>query len=137
MSITDLETFDDFMLHNDDTAFVNQGFSANFGGGYSFATDGEFPVLREFNLYFTGYKWYTKLDGFNEVLDFETNKNINNIGALREFYKRHLTHRSFIYNHPTEGELKVRFAEPLILPKRIVGGGGVCEDFTIKLKQVF
>lgn len=132
-----LETFDDFMLHNDDISYVNQGFSVDFGGGYSFATDGEFPVLRIFNLYFTGYKWYTKMEGFHEVLDFETNKNINNIGALREFYKRHLTHKSFIYNHPTEGEMKVRFAEPLVLPRRIKSGGGVCEDFSIKLKQVF
>lgn len=137
MSKTDLETFDDFMLHSDDITFVNQGFSVDFGGGYSFATDGGFPVLREINLYFTGYKWYTKREGVNEVLDFETNKNINNIGALREFYKRHLTYKSFIYKHPTEGELKVRFAEPLVLPRRIKAGGGVCEDFTVKLKQVF
>lgn len=137
MNKTDLETFDDFMMHNDDVSYVNQGFSVDFGGGYSFATDGGFPVLRELNLYFTGYKWYTKVEGSNTVLDFETNKNINNMGALREFYKRHLTYKSFIYKHPTEGELKVRFAEPLALPRRVKSGGGVCEDFTIKLKQVF
>ena len=129
-----LETFDDFMLHNDDMAFVRQGFSVDFGGGYSFATDGEFPVLREFNLYFTGYKWYINDKG---EIDTETNKNINNLGNLREFYKRHLTHKSFVYNHPTEGMVKVRFAEPLVLPRRIKAGGGVCEDFTVKLKQVF
>jgi phage-related protein len=133
----DLETFDDFMYHNDEISYINQGFSVDFGGGYSFATDGGFPVLREINLYFTGYKWYTKVEGFNEVIDYETNKNINNMGNLREFYKRHLTYKSFIYNHPTEGELKVRFAEPLTLPRRVKGGGGVCEDFTIKLRQVF
>lgn len=129
-----LETFDDFMLHNDDMSFVRQGFSVDFGGGYSFATDGEFPVLREFNLYFTGYKWYINDKG---EIDTETNKNINNLGNLREFYKRHLTHKSFVYNHPTEGMVKVRFAEPLVLPRRIKAGGGVCEDFTVKLKQVF
>lgn len=131
---TTLETFDDFMLHNDDFNFVNQGFSVDFGGGYSFATDGDFPVLREFNLYFRGYKWYVDEKG---QIDTETNKAINNIGNLREFYKRHLTHKSFIYHHPTEGEVKVRFAEPLKMPRRITSGGGVCEDFTVKLKQVF
>ena len=134
MANNSLETFDDFMLHNDDMAFVRQGFSVDFGGGYSFATDGEFPVLREFNLYFTGYKWYINDKG---EIDTETNKNINNLGNLREFYKRHLTHKSFVYNHPTEGMVKVRFAEPLVLPRRIKAGGGVCEDFTVKLKQVF
>ena len=134
MDKSTLETFDDFMLHNDDISFVNQGFSVDFGGGYSFATDGQFPVLRTFNLYFTGYKWYVNDKG---EIDTETNKNINNLGRLREFYKRHLTHKSFLYNHPTEGMVKVRFAEPLILPKRITSAGGVCEDFTLKLKQVF
>ena len=134
MDKSTLETFDDFMLHNDDITFVNQGFSVDLGAGYSFATDGQFPVLRTFNLYFTGYKWYINDKG---EIDTETNKNINNLGNLREFYKRHLTHKSFLYRHPTEGEVKVRFAEPLSLPRRIKAGGGVCEDFTVKLKQVF
>lgn len=132
-----LENFDNFMLHNDEVNFVTQGFSVDFGGGYSFATDGQFPVLRNFTLYFTGYRWYTKIENNRKVVDTETNININNIGALREFYKRHLMYKSFIYNHPTEGPVKVRFKEPLNLPKRIKGAGGVCEDFTVQLKQVF
>ena len=137
MADTTLDNFDDFMLHSEEGTFVSQGFSVDFGGGYSFATDGNFPVLREFSLTFTGYKWYTKEEGNRTILDFETNKSINNMGALREFYKKHLTHKSFLYHHPTEGELKVRFKEPLPLPKRLVGGNGVCADFTVKLKEVF
>lgn len=128
-----MENFDNFMNHRVDTEYMHQGFSVDLGSGYSFATDGKYPVVRKLVLSFTGYKWYLNEE---KNIDTETNKNINNMGTLRDFYLNHLTHKVFLYNHPSEGPLEVRFYEPLKLPKGLKEGNGVVEDFEIVLIQV-
>lgn len=128
-----METFDNFMLHKVDTNYNTTGFSVELGGGYSFATDGKSPIIRELVLYFTGYKWYLNEDG---SIDTETNKNINNMGALRDFFFEHKTHKEFIYNHPADGEVVVRFKEALKIPKAKPDSGGIVEDFQVTLIEM-
>jgi hypothetical protein len=129
-----MKNFDDFMLHRVDTLPQAQGFSMEMGGGYSFATDGKHPLVNKLRLLFVGYKWYVQADG--ETTDFETNRRINNLGALWNFYKEHKTHKRFVYNHPFEGHMEVRFDQPLRIPPGRPGGNGVSEDFEVNLIQV-
>lgn len=132
-----LETFDNFMLHKVKTDYLPNGFSVQFGGGYSFDSDGNYPLLKKFTLTFTGYRYYLKTVNDVEVIDYEANIDINNMGALEEFYKRHHTYKNFIYNHPVYGRVYVRFAEALSIPEGIESGNGVVKDFNIVLKEVF
>jgi phage-related protein len=132
-----MENFDDFMIHKVKTAYQPNGFSVNFGGGYSFDTDGGYPPLKRFTLTFEGYMYYMKLVNGVEVVDKEKNKNINNLGALEDFYLRHLTHKTFEYNSPVYGKVYVRFAEPLNIPEGITNGHGLVEKFDVTLKEVF
>ena len=132
-----MDNFDNFMIHKVKAEYQNNGFSVNFGGGYSFDTDGGYPPLRKFTLTFTGYQFYTKEVNGIEVVDREKNADINNIAALEDFYKAHLSHQTFVYNSPQFGKAYVRFAEPLIIPKGIPSGHGVLEDFDVVLKEVF
>lgn len=128
------DRFDNFSLHKVSTEYQSNNFSMTMGGGYSFDTDGSFPPLRIFNLKFTGFRYYVNSDG---EVDAEINKDINNMKALEDFYRDHLTHKTFIYNHPVYGDVKVRFKDPLNIPEGITGAGGVLESFDVKLKEVF
>lgn len=129
----EVDTFDDFMIHTCDMEYISQGFTVDMGDGYTFATDGKSPVVRKLSLTFTGYKWYMNEDG---SVDSETNKSINNMGALRDFWLKHLTHKQFIYKHPTEGDLKVRFSSPLKIPSLRSVGFSVVKDFNVSLIQM-
>lgn len=129
----ELDTFDDFMLHQCSTEYVSQGFTVEMGDGYTFATDGKSPVVRRLSLTFRGYKWYMNEDG---TVDTETNKNINNMGALRDFWMKHLTHKQFIYRHPTEGDLKVRFNCNFKNPEPLATGFSVVKDFQLELIEM-
>lgn len=132
-----MENFDDFMLHKVKTDYQPNGFSVQFGGGYSFDTDGGYPPLKTFTLTFTGYKYYMKNINGVEVVDVDKNKSINNLGNLEAFYNRHLTHKTFEYNTPVYGKVYVRFAEPLHIPEGITDGNGVVEKMEVRLKEVF
>lgn len=132
-----MDNFDNFMVHRVSYDYQNQGFSVQFGGGYSFDTDGNYPLLRRLNLTFKGYKFYLKTVNGVEVRDNETNANINNMGALDQFYQTHKTNVTFEYNSPLYGKMLVRFAEPLKIPDIIEGSHGVCEQFNVVLKEVF
>lgn len=129
-----MENFDNFMLHKVKVEYQPNGFSVQFGGGYSFDTDGGYPPLKKFSLTFKGYQYYMTKEG---LVDKEKNKNINNLGALEDFYMSHLTHKAFIYNHPVYGPVTVKFAEPLVIPEGITNGHGVVEELNITLKEVF
>ena len=106
-----MENFDNFMMHLVKAEYQPNGFSVNFGGGYSF-------------------------DGV-EVVDHEKNKDKNNMAALEDFYLRHLTYKNFEYNSPIYGKVIVRFSEPLSIPEGYESGHGVLKDFNVILKEVF
>lgn len=132
-----MENFDNFMIHQVKTDYQSNGFTVNFGGGYSFDTDGGYPPLKRFTLTFEGYKYYMKKVNGVEVVDTETNQSINNLGALEAFYLQHLSHKTFEYNSPVYGRVYVRFAEPLVIPYGIKSGNGVVDKFEVVLKEVF
>lgn len=134
-----MDNFDNFMLHKVRVEYQPNGFSVNFGGGYSFDTDGGYPPLKKFILTFEGYKYYMKMENGVEVVDRETNADKNNMGALEKFYLDHLTYKAFEYHHPVYGPdpVYVKFAEPLPVPEGIPGARGVLEKFNVTLKEVF
>ncbi|URG13844.1 hypothetical protein [Acinetobacter phage vB_AbaS_TCUP2199] len=41
-----------------------------------------------------------------------------NYAKLQTFYLEHGLHKAFVYPHPVYGDLKVRFARPIVLPKK-------------------
>lgn len=131
--MSELDNFDNFMAHKCSLEYISQGFTVDMGDGYTFATDGKSPVIRKLKLTFTGYRWYMNEDG---SVDVETNKNINNIGAFRDFWLAHLTHKQFIYKHPTEGNLNVRFNQPITIPELKSPGFSVVSDFSVELIQM-
>lgn len=135
--MAEYENFDNFMVHRCKVEYINNSINVEFGGGYSFSADGPYPVLRRYILTFKGYQFYMKTVNRTEVLDKEKNKSINNMGALDDFYNRHLCYKTFIYNHPIYGERLVRFAEPLVIPDIIEKSHGVVEEFSVTLKEVF
>ena len=132
-----MDNFDNFMVHRANYEYQNQGFSVQFGGGYSFDTDGGYPLLRKINLTFKGYRFYRKEVNGVTVIDTEKNISINNMGALDAFYNSHKTNVTFEFNSPLYGKMLVRFAEPLKIPEIIEGSDGVCESFNVILKEVF
>lgn len=131
------ENFDNFMMHTVKTEYLPNGFSVNFGGGYSFDADGEYPPLKRFILTFKGYQYYLKTVNGIEVIDEERNIDKNNMKALENFYLRHLLYKTFEYNSPVYGKVLVRFAEPLQIPEGIENGRGILNEFNITLKEVF
>lgn len=64
---------------------------------------------------------------YRPELDFTT---------LKEFYIRHKSHKPFIFFHPVYGDIVVRFAKPLAMPKKISGGMGLVQGFTLELQEV-
>lgn len=132
-----MKNFDNFMIHRVKYEYQSQGVTIQFGGGYSFSTDGGYPLLRKLNLTFKGYQFYTKIENGVTVIDREKNADKNNMGALDLFYQEHKTNTTFIYNSPIFGEMLVQFAEPLIIPEIIEGTHGICEPFNVVLREVF
>ena len=133
-----MDNFDNFMVHRVKYDYLSQGLSIQFGGGYSFSTDGGYPLLRKLTLTFKGYQFYTKEVNGVTVIDAEKNVNINNMRALENFYNKHKTNVTFEYNSPLyDKPLLVQFMEPLTVPEIIEGSHGVCEPFTVVLREVF
>lgn len=125
-------TFDDFKIHKREFKYLSNVMGIKMGNGYSFMSKPISPMLKEFTLHFTGYRYYFNNDG---SIDYETNKNKNNLGALCQFYEEMNQCTTFIYNDSQFGAVNVRFAEPLVIPQTM-GNRAVAEDFTIVLEEV-
>lgn len=125
--------FDNFMNHRRSFDYISNVVKIDLGGGYSYTSKPISPQLRKLTLSFQGFKYYFNSDG---TLDYETNKNKNNIGALCQFYESVNEYQTFIYNDVQFGAMAVRFAEPIKIPSPIVRGNGAVEPFTITLQEV-
>ena len=55
---------------------------------------------------------------------------------LKDFYMEHKSYKPFIYEHPIYGDMTVRFSKPIAMPKKIKGGVGVVQNFTVELQEV-
>lgn len=128
------ETFDNFMNHVRTFKYVQNTTSIDLGNGYSYVSKPISPLLREFTLKFSGFRYYFNEDG---TIDYEKNKSHNNVGTLCSFYETVNLWDTFKYNDEQFGTVLVRFAEPLGEIKQMKGSPfGVVEDFSIKLKEV-
>ena len=126
-----METFP-FIFHTP-THVYPKGDSFKFGRGYEHSAAPQDPLQRRFTLSFKTIVWFRNEAGeFDATIEPEINA-LN----LDQFYARHRTHKSFLYNHPVFGQLICKFASdvPLEMPKGIEGGSGATESFDLVLVE--
>lgn len=126
------ENFDKFKNHKREFKYLGNVTAVQLGNGYSYISKPIAPQLKEFTLSFSGYRFYFDEEG---RLDYETNKELNNMGTLCQFYEEMNQYTTFVYNDEQFGAVPVRFKEPLTVPKT-TGDRGFVEDFTITLVEV-
>lgn len=128
-----METFDDFMIHSRKLIHSSTAGSFALGNGYSMTTKPTAPEMLQWELKFSGYRWYVKDDG---TIDLETKKSVNNFGWFMDFYRRHDLWDKFIYDDPVYGKKVVRFVSQIDEPEVLPGSEGVVEPFSVKLIEV-
>lgn len=115
--------------HNFGTAynepFAHTSIKSNSSQSYLFSQSAK-PV-RSFELDFA-----TMIYAGDEVI---TCPDELNYSKLLAFYLEHGTHKAFIYNHPVYGDVKVRFAKPINLPKKNSNSRTV-QGFNITLIEI-
>lgn len=121
-----------FKNHKREFKYLNNSDTIRLGSGYSFVAKPHAPMLKEFKLYFTGFRYYFTED---DKIDFEKNENHDNIGALCKFYEEKGTWDTFIYEDEQFGRVLVRFKDPLEIPVTS-GRKAVVGDFDITLSEV-
>lgn len=126
-----METFQ-FVNHKRNYKYLNNSDTIELGNGYSFVSKPRSPMLKEFTLTFTGFRYYYDNNG---VLTSELNKYKDNVKALCDFYESMGTYENFIYPDEQFGNVRVRFKEPLEIPQT-VGRKAVVNDFTVTLAEV-
>lgn len=122
-----MDTFN-FPMHSFETVYPESSTKITFGGGYEFASAPKAPDQVKYKLHFATMVYFTNPNG-------SVNRLLNptyNIATLEDFYKEHRMFKKFIYPHPADGNLTVRFAKPLSF-KQKPGGLGTIEPFTIDL----
>lgn len=125
-----METFN-FPNHKRNFDYINNSDTIELGNGYTFVSKPNSPMLKKFELTFTGFRYYFK----DDKIDYETNKEKDNVAALCSFYETMGTYQTFIYKDEQFGNVPVRFAEPLKIPQTD-GKKAVVKDFTISLQEV-
>lgn len=126
-----METFN-FPNHTP-THVYPKGDAFQFGRGYEHSVAPQEPLQRRFTLHFNALIWYKAGNGlYNETIDPE-----NNALAFDSFYRRHRTHKKFIYPHLVYGLMFCKFASdvPFEMPKSLEGGHGVTDGFTVTLVE--
>jgi hypothetical protein len=103
-----------------------------FGRGYTFVSQPSGPPQRTFKLDLEGMRWHLLNDG---GYDLEANRPLN-LGRLQAFYRDVELWKPFIWEHPIEGPLLVRFARPLSIPKQKKGGGGLVDVFEVEFIEI-
>lgn len=121
--------------HNFGTKYIEPFVHANVGseGGQSFVPYTSNKAVRLFSLDFPLLLLQEADHSIETGLIYRPELNFN---ELKAFYVRHKSYKPFIYNHPVYGDVVVRFAKPLSLPKKKPGGVGVVEGFTLELQEV-
>lgn len=127
-----METFN-FPVHTVQAKYPADA-AVQMGNGYQFASRTPHPYQREFTLSFDAMVFYMS-GGSKNVSDTPTANYDPTINwwRLEEFYLEHGTWKKFIYPHPAEGNITVRFKNALEQPKVVRGGYGVSESFEITL----
>ena len=123
----------DFPYHVVETRYPQNGTTVQFGKSYTFTAKPDGPPQRNFALEFPTLVWET--DDFTGLVD-PTTRPQTNAYALDTFYNLVQLWQPFHYMHPVYGQLVVRFARALVLPKQIVGGSGAIAPVTLEFIEV-
>lgn len=126
-----METFK-WKNHKRNFKYINNSDTIDLGNGYAFTSKPRSPMLKEFTLTFTGFRYYFDEE---DKLDYNKNAEKDNIAALCSFYETMGTYQTFIYEDEQFGRVNVRFSEPMEIPQT-QGMRAVVNDFTITLKEV-
>lgn len=117
-----------FPTYSFETVYPESSTKITFGKGYEFASAPSAPDQVGYKLHYESMAYFINPNGsVNRTVEAKIN-----IAALEDFYKEHRLFKKFIFPHPAEGNLTVRFAKPLVF-KQKPGGLGTIEPFTIEL----
>lgn len=121
-----------FYHHSVEVEYAEFNAAGETAGAYFYASEVPAPSLRKFILHFVTMGYFLTTAG---EIDLSKNQQ-DNLAYLEWFYAQHGTHRAFLYEHPTYGPIKARFAEGLEIPKGLIQGRGYSEGFNITLLEV-
>jgi hypothetical protein len=110
-----------FPFHKVQDEYPKNSVTTQFGNGYSFASAPIGPPQIMFHLDFPTMFWFTARspDGpINRTFSPSITPGLN-LAALVDFYEAHQLYNTFMYPHPTRGNVITRFSKPLITPKNL------------------
>lgn len=116
-----------YPMHTFETRYPESSAKLQFGRGYEFASKPKGPDQVTYLLSFAAMKFFTTGGVVNRTI----NPTIN-IAHLEDFYRQHRLYEKFIYPHPSDGNVTVRFKSPLTF-KQMFGGLGTVEPFSVEL----
>lgn len=122
----------DFPYHKYAMAYPNRRPGVKLGGNWSYTSKPNTPVTRTFKLLFPLFKWFFLEGG---VPDLTTEPDIN-LGRLQKFYEDHEMWDSFLYEHPTQGVVAVKFKAPLEIPEGTSNGNGAVLGITLEFEEI-
>lgn len=120
-----MQTFN-FPMHTFETIYPDSSPKVQFGKGYEYASKPKAPDQVKYRLAFPVMKFYLT-GGVVDRGIYTT----SNMALLEDFYKFHRCYEKFIYPHPLEGNVVVRFSQPLQY-KQLPMGLGAVEPFTLE-----
>lgn len=97
-------------------------------GGWQFSSRPTTPYQRKIKLTLHGLRWY--LDDATGRYDYVTNEQFN-ARALERFYEARETWSPFTLKHQHFGDMTVRFAVPVTVPKALPDSGGLIAPFEV------
>lgn len=127
------DTFN-YPYHLVSTEYESEDTVLSLGGDYQYTVRGSKPEQRIFTLHFDGLRYSVAYD--DKIIGTESDDDQLSMQHLENFYFFYRLHKPFYYPHPTQGRIKVRFKEPLKIPKLRPNGNGWTEAFTITLVEV-
>lgn len=99
--------------------------------GWHFSAKPSTPYQRKFRVTLFGLRWFLNSSGtYDDVTDPKHNARL-----LELFYQQNQTWSEFSWNHPHLGELQVRFAEPVNVPRGVANGQGLVEEMEVMLVE--
>jgi hypothetical protein len=116
-----------YPYHSFETKYPESSVKLQFGRGYEFVAKPKGPDQVVYVLHFTAMKFFVTAGVVNRTV----NPTLN-IAHLEDFYKTHRLYEKFIYPHPSDGNVNVRFKSPLTFKLKPFGLGTV-EPFTVEL----
>ncbi len=122
----------DLTLFTVETEYQEFAANTSFNGSYAFALSSKVPSVRLFTVKIPVLRYY--FDSFGD-LDLTVNKDTN-MAWVEWMYNVHKLQKLFLFTHPVYGDVRVRFREPLKVPKGVKGGQACVEALELQLVEV-